>query len=98
MQYDIQTTPEFDQWLDSVSDTTVRYRLDARFFRLRSGNFGDSKSLKGDLYELRFTFGGGIRVYYTFSGDTVVLLLIGGNKSSQKKDIAVARSMINNEG
>ncbi len=58
------------------------------------GTFGDHKQLNEKLFELRFFFGGGYRIYYTFKGNTVILLLVGGDKSSQKKDIARAMTLI----
>lgn len=66
----------------------------ARLARVENGNFGDHKHIDGSLMELRMTFGGGIRIYYTIRGDTVVLLLQGGNKSSQTQDIEKAKKLI----
>lgn len=66
----------------------------ARIDRIQNGNFGDSKSLGDNLFELRFVFGGGLRIYYTIRHHQVVLLLNGGSKSSQSKDIEKARQMI----
>ena len=59
------------------------------------GNFGDHKQLSTQLYELRFVVGGGLRIYYTIRGKKIILLLTGGNKSSQSKDIATAKDMLN---
>ena len=66
----------------------------ARIDRVKNGNFGDFKSLGNNLFELRFFFGGGLRIYYTLRNHQVVLLLNGGSKSSQSKDIDKARQII----
>ena len=66
-----------------------------RFDRLKDGNFGDYKQLDEYLYELRFNFGSGYRVYYTFEDNTIVLLINGGDKKSQTKDIKKAQDIIN---
>ena len=62
--------------------------------RVENGNFGDHKQLNSSLYELRFDFGGGIRIYYTIEGNTVVLLINGGNKKTQSKDIQKANDIV----
>lgn len=66
----------------------------ARIDRIQNGNFGDFKSLGDNLFELRFFFGGGLRVYYTIRNHQIVLLLCGGSKSKQSRDIEKARQMI----
>lgn len=67
----------------------VRAKISARFARIRLGNFGDCKSIQGvkGLYELRIHLGPGYRIYFGKEGTKIILLLLGGNKSSQKKDI-----------
>jgi len=67
----------------------------ARLARLENANFGDTKTLSANLFELRCFFGGGIRVYYTVHSLRIVLLLVGGNKSSQEKDIEKAKTILN---
>lgn len=81
-------------WLKSLEGTT-RKRILLRFDRLKDGNFGDYKQLDEYLYELRFNFGSGYRVYYTFENNTIVLLINGGDKKSQAKDIKKAQDIIN---
>ena len=81
-------------WLKSL-DGTTRKRILLRFDRLKDGNFGDYKQLNEYLYELRFNFGSGYRVYYTFENNTIVLLINGGDKKSQVKDIKKAQEIIN---
>ena len=80
-------------WLKSL-DGTTRKRILLRFDRLKDGNFGDYKQLDEYLYELRFSFGSGYRVYYTFVDNTIVLLISGGDKKSQTKDIAKSQEII----
>ncbi len=63
-----------------------------RLFRVANGNYGDDKSLKDGVYELRFTFGPGYRVYFGEDGPYLVVLLCGGDKSSQEKDIETAKA------
>lgn len=81
-------------WLKSL-DGTTRKRILLRFDRLKDGNFGDYKQLDEYLYELRFNFGSGYRVYYIFEDNTIVLLINGGDKKSQTKDILKAKEIIN---
>ena len=81
-------------WLKSL-DGTTRKRILLRFDRLKDGNFGDYKQLDEYLYELRFNFGSGYRVYYTIKNNTIVLLINGGDKKSQTKDIEKAQDILN---
>lgn len=94
MNYEIISTYSFDKWLKGLKDRTMRNKILARIDRVQNGNFGDFKSLGSDLFELRFFFGGGLRIYYTIRNRQVVLLLHGGDKSSQDRDIIKAREMI----
>ena len=80
----------FDKWFETL-DSTAQARVDVRLDRVSLGNFGDSKSLGEGIYELRLHFGGGYRVYYGISGKKVILLLMGGAKKTQTKDIKTAR-------
>jgi putative addiction module killer protein len=94
MKYEIDTTLEFDRWLKKIRDRTVRYRLLARFDRITKGNVGDAKQIATNLFELRFFFGSGYRVYYTIQNGKIVLLLCGGDKSTQSKDITLAKALL----
>lgn len=76
----------FEEWLFSL-DTSLQLRVIARLDRMRDGNFGDSKILQGGIIELRLHFGSGYRVYYGKIGKRIVLLLCGGEKGSQQRDI-----------
>lgn len=77
----------FEEWLTGLKDGKARAKIRVRLDRLSLGNFGDSKSVGSGIFELRVDFGPGYRVYFGQVGDTVVVLLCGGDKSSQTKDI-----------
>ncbi len=94
MHYEITSTSIFDKWYRGLKDRTTRNKILARLDRMQNGNLGDFKSLGDNLYELRFFFGGGLRIYYTIHNQQVILLLNGGNKSSQSKDIEKARQIM----
>lgn len=79
----------FLEWLESL-DNQVRYRVKERLLRVALGNFGDYKVIESGVYELRLTFGAGYRIYFGLVGNEFVILLSGGDKSSQKKDIKKA--------
>ena len=82
----------FTEWLESIRDTNTQDRMQARLDRLEEGNFGDYKSVGEGVFELRFHFGSGYRIYFAQVGNTVVLLLCGGDKSSQTRDIERAKT------
>jgi putative addiction module killer protein len=75
------------EWLLSLSDRQARARIEARFFRLATGNFGDCKPLRESVWELRIDWGAGYRVYYARIGEAIVLLLCEGDKRKQDADI-----------
>lgn len=77
-------------WLRELKDVQARQRIQDRLFRITIGNFGDHKSVGGGVQELRMTFGSGYRIYYAEDGDTIVVLLCGGDKKTQPKDIKQA--------
>lgn len=80
-------------WLEAL-DVATRIKIVKRLERLYDNNFGDYKQIGSNLYELRFTFGKGYRIYYTIYGKTVVLLLNAGDKSKQAKDIKIAKEYL----
>lgn len=82
----------FDDWLGSLRDGKSRARIEVRLDRLEQGNFGDCKPVGDGVLELRMDFGPGYRVYFAEDGPAIVLLLIGGDKSTQDKDIKTAKS------
>jgi putative addiction module killer protein len=95
MKYELQSTRTFNHWFSKLKDRTVKNQLLSRLARVENGNFGDAKALATNLYELRCFFGGGIRVYYTLRNQRVILLLAGGDKTSQDGDIEKAKAMLN---
>ena len=82
----------FIEWLESIRDISTQDRIQARLTQLEDGNFGDYKSVGGGVFELRLRFGSGYRVYFGQVGNKVVLLLCGGEKSSQARDIERAKN------
>ncbi len=82
----------FTDWLNSLRDGRTRRRILQRLFRLESGNFGDCKPVGGGVSELRFFFGPGYRVYFGQEKDVLVVLLCGGDKDSQRRDIRQAKA------
>ena len=89
-------TPEgkepFAEWLDGLRDRRVQKRILARLYRVEEGNFGDHASVGDGVWELRLFFGAGYRIYYAEIGQEIVLLLAGGDKSSQPRDIEQAKT------
>ena len=83
----------FDEWFDSLADKRMQAAVDARLARVRAGNFGDCKSVGGGVSELRIAFGPGLRVYYGLHGQKIVVLVGGGDKSSQTRDIHRAQQL-----
>ena len=81
----------FVDWIQSLRDHKTRRRIRKRISRMEEGNFGDHKSIGDGVFELRLFFGSGYRVYFAEDGDTVVVLLSGGDKSTQNKDIKKAK-------
>jgi len=98
MIYEIKKTRHFEHWFTKLKEPNTKARLLLRLRQVSLGNFGDHKSLGAGLFELRFFFGSGYRIYYTVQNDQVVLLLIGGDKSSQEKDIKKAHSILDTLG
>jgi putative addiction module killer protein/probable addiction module antidote protein len=94
MNYEIRQGLEFSKWFEKVKDKSVKIKFLARLARVENGNFGDHKNISQNLFELKFHFSPGYRIYYTIQNDVVVLLLAGGDKSSQKKDIKKALTLL----
>jgi putative addiction module killer protein len=84
----------FAEWLYSLSDRKAAARVQIRLERIRLGNFGDARSLGKGLFELRIDVGPGYRVYFMVEGKSVVVLLCGGDKTTQQKDIRRAREYL----
>jgi len=81
----------FAEWLYSLADRHAAARVQVRLDRLRLGHFGDARSLGKGLFELRIDVGPGYRVYFMVGGESAVVLLCGGGKSTQQKDVRRAR-------
>ncbi len=86
----VEKTDEYRDWVDSLKDLKGRARILMRVDRLIHGNPGLHRTLTNGVSKLKIDFGPGYRVYYTQRGNRLLLLLIGGDKSSQEKDIAKA--------
>jgi len=89
----IYTTEVFDLWFGSLRDSLTRRRIQARIDRVEDGNLGDHKSLGEGVFELRIHHGPGYRVYFAQRGEAIVILLAGGDKSSQARDIQIAQEL-----
>lgn len=81
----------FEDWIKSLRDKRAKARVFARIDRLSLGNFGDCRSVGGGVYELRVHYGPGYRLYFALLGTTVVLLLTGGTKKGQRRDVEKAQ-------
>ena len=93
MAYTLHTLETFDTWLEDLRDNNARIRILARLKRVEVGNLGDCKSVGSGVSELRLDYGQGYRLYYTQRGLVRIVLLCGGDKSSQVRDIARAQSL-----
>lgn len=90
---DVIALTSYVDWLAGLKNRKDALRISARVLRIEQNNFGDTKSVGGGVSELRFTFGAGYRVYYTIREGTVCILLGGGTKQRQQKDIATAKDL-----
>lgn len=90
---EIRQTDEYESWFESLRDREARFRIITRIRRLSLGNLGDVKPVGEGVSELRITYGPGYRIYIKQQGDTVIILLAGGDKSSQKRDVERAKQL-----
>lgn len=90
--HDAAGNEPFTDWLNSLRDPTTRRRILKRLLRLEQGYYGDVKPVGAGINELRFFFGAGYRVYFAEDGDSIVVLLCGGDKDSQSRDIQRAKA------
>lgn len=88
--YAIKPTPEFTAWLDGLKDRVTRLRLARRLDKAQRGSLGDVKPVGEGVFEMREHFGSGWRMYYIQRGDTLIVMLGGGDKSTQPTDVAKA--------
>jgi len=91
--YLIKQTGIFTKWFIKLKDIQGKVAILRRIDRVKEGNFGDHKPVGDEVSELRVTVGAGYRVYYTKIGNDIVILLVGGNKSSQRRDIEKAKEI-----
>ena len=88
--HSIHTTAAFDAWFDGLRDRAARARIQVRIDRAEDGNFGDCRPVGEGVSEMRIHFGAGYRAYFRRVGSEVVILLAGGDKSTQASDIKTA--------
>ena len=91
---EIRETETYRAWFAALRDPTARARIDIRLRRLSLGNFGDVKAVGAGVSELRIDYGPGYRVYLTRRGEALVVLLAGGDKRTQQRDIATAQALV----
>ena len=98
MIVNVLMTDIFQKWFDDLKDMQAVGRIRARIERLRLGNFGDWKRIEGvkNIFELRIHISKGYRLYYTYRENTIILLLCGGTKDTQSKDIREAEQILQN--
>jgi putative addiction module killer protein len=87
----VHLTEEFQEWLDDLADRRAQVRIAARLRQAEAGSLGDWASVGGEVSEMRVHFGPGYRLYFTRRGGVLVIMLAGGDKSSQARDIKRAR-------
>ena len=92
---EVRKTPQFQKWLDNLKDATAYAHIETRLFRLALGLPGDVKPVGKGVSELRIDYGPGYRVYFTKQGNTLIIILAGGDKSTQAKDIQMAIKLAN---
>lgn len=88
--YTVRVTPHFQKWLDELRDLRAQVRISKQLRRVEQGNLGDWKPLGGTLSEMRIDVGPGYRLYFERRGRAVIVMLGGGDKSNQHRDIAAA--------
>lgn len=89
----VQQTDEFEEWLDNLADRKARNVIVRRILQIEGGLLGQTKSVGGKVSEIKIDFGPGYRLYYTKVGLLVIVLLCGGDKKSQKRDIKKAQGL-----
>lgn len=92
--YQLQSSPVFDDWIENLRDRRGRARILARLEAVENGSLGDVKNVGDGIHEIRIHFGPGYRIYFAQKKQLVILLLCGGDKSSQARDIAKARRVL----
>ena len=91
--YNIIKTERFEKWFKSIKDLNTRAKIDVRIRRMELGNLGDIKPVGEGVSEARIHCGAGYRLYFYLQGDIVIILLCGGDKSTQQQDIEIAKEL-----
>lgn len=92
--FTVLQTQEFQNWLDALRDRRGQPRIAARVRLAEAGNLGDWKPIGGDISEMRVDFGPGYRLYFTRRGSVLIVMLAGGDKSTQARDIRRAQKIL----
>ena len=90
----VQLTQDFQDWLDAVKDRRVQVRIVARLRQAEAGNLGDWKSVGDEVSEMRVALGPGYRLYFTRRNNVLIIMLAGGEKSTQVRDISRAKRIL----
>jgi len=91
----LEKTSEFDKWLKKLNDRKAKAKILLRLQRVETGNLGDVSSVGEGIEEFRIHYGPGYRIYFRRQGEKIILLLVGGDKSSQESDIKRAKALWN---
>jgi len=91
--YTVAETEQFSRWLSGIKDRTTRIRLQLRLRKASLGNLGDHKPVGAGVHEMREFFGPGWRMYYVMQGTTIIMMLGGGDKATQERDIERAKAL-----
>ena len=91
--YRVETTAEFDSWLDGIRDRIARKRINARLLRVEAGLLGDWKTVHDGVSEMRIDHGPGYRIYFTIRVEVVVILLCGSEKRDQERAMKLAKQL-----
>jgi putative addiction module killer protein len=91
--YDIETTEEFDAWLGGIRDGKTQKVIVKRIRTMSQGTLGETRSLEDGLFEAKIRYGAGYRLYFVNKNERLIILLCGGDKSAQKRDIARAKEL-----
>ncbi|GBR73778.1 toxin ParE [Candidatus Termititenax aidoneus] len=91
--FDIEITEAYEKWFRKLKDKQAQDIINIRLRRIKEGNLGDHKSLGNGLFEIRIHYSGGYRLYFINKGSRWILILCGGAKSTQSKDIKLARKL-----
>ena len=93
MTFQIIESNTFTGWFSRLRDTTAKLKIDARMRSVAEGNLGDTRAVGYGVFELRIHYGPGYRLYFIRNGPNIIVLLCGGDKSSQRRDIERARQL-----